>query len=47
VEGDQENPAGFGTDTVDVKVTSTNGKTVITKGVSIASNSLKTTGGNF
>jgi expansin (peptidoglycan-binding protein) len=42
-----ENPAGFGTDTVDVKVTSTNGKTVITKGVSIASNSLKTTGGNF
>jgi expansin (peptidoglycan-binding protein) len=42
-----ENPAGFGTDAVDVKVTSTNGKTVITKGVSIASNSLKTTGSNF
>ncbi|OAL02519.1 barwin-like endoglucanase [Phaeosphaeriaceae sp. SRC1lsM3a] len=42
-----ENSAGFGTDTVDVKVTSSNGKSVVTKGVSIASNSVKTGAGNF
>jgi hypothetical protein len=32
---------------VDIRVTSTNGKTVVVKSVSIASNSLKTAGGNF
>ncbi|KAF1915341.1 RlpA-like double-psi beta-barrel-protein domain-containing protein-containing protein [Ampelomyces quisqualis] len=42
-----ENPAGFGADMVDVKVTSTNGKSIITKGVSIASDSMKTCAGNF
>jgi expansin (peptidoglycan-binding protein) len=42
-----ENSAGFGTDSVDVRITSVGGKTVIVKGVSIASNSLKTAGGNF
>jgi expansin (peptidoglycan-binding protein) len=42
-----ENSAGFGTDMVDVKVTSTNGKSVVTKGVSIASDSTKTGAGNF
>jgi expansin (peptidoglycan-binding protein) len=42
-----ENSAGFGADSVDVKVTSTNGKTVVVKGVSVASGSLKTAGGNF
>jgi expansin (peptidoglycan-binding protein) len=42
-----ENSAGFGTDAVDVRITSTNGKTVVVKSVSIASNSLKTAGGNF
>ncbi|KAH7386984.1 RlpA-like double-psi beta-barrel-protein domain-containing protein-containing protein [Phaeosphaeria sp. MPI-PUGE-AT-0046c] len=42
-----ENSSGFGTDTVDVKVTSTDGKSVVTKGVSIASNSVKTGAGNF
>jgi expansin (peptidoglycan-binding protein) len=42
-----ENSAGFGADTVDVRVTSTNGKMVVTKGVSVASNSVKTGAGNF
>jgi expansin (peptidoglycan-binding protein) len=42
-----ENSAGFGADSVDVKVTSIDGKTVVVKGVSIASGSLKTAGGNF
>jgi expansin (peptidoglycan-binding protein) len=42
-----ENPAGFGADSVDIKVTGTNGKVVTVKGVSIASNSLKTAGGNL
>ena len=42
-----ENPSGFGTDSVDVKVTSTNGKSVVVKGVSIQAGSLKTAGGNF
>lgn len=42
-----ENPSGFGADTMDIKVTSSNGKSVITKGVSIAANSVKTGAGNF
>lgn len=42
-----ENPAGFGTDTVDVRVTSVGGKQVIVKSVSIAPDSTKTAGGNF
>jgi expansin (peptidoglycan-binding protein) len=42
-----ENPAGFGADSVDVKVTSTNGKTIVVKGVSIASGTTTTAGGNF
>jgi expansin (peptidoglycan-binding protein) len=42
-----ENSAGFGADSVDVKVTSIDGKTMVVKGVSVASNSLKTAGGNF
>lgn len=42
-----ENSAGFGADSVDVKVTSVGGRSVVVKGVSVASNSLKTAGGNF
>jgi expansin (peptidoglycan-binding protein) len=42
-----ENSAGFGADTVDVRVTGVNGKSVVTKGVSIASNSVKTGAGNL
>lgn len=42
-----ENSAGFGADSVDVKVTSVDGKTVVVKGVSIAAGSTKTAGGNF
>jgi expansin (peptidoglycan-binding protein) len=42
-----ENSAGFGADSVDVKVTSVGGKTVVVKGVSIAAGSTKTAGGNF
>lgn len=42
-----ENSAGFGADMVDVKVTSTNGKTVVTKGVKVASDSVMTGAGNF
>ncbi|KAH7074835.1 RlpA-like double-psi beta-barrel-protein domain-containing protein-containing protein [Paraphoma chrysanthemicola] len=42
-----ENSAGFGTDSVDVKVTSVDGKTVVVKGVSIAADTTKTAGGNF
>tara|TARA_R110002003_G_scaffold95_8_gene7312 strand:- start:33764 stop:34921 length:1158 start_codon:yes stop_codon:yes gene_type:complete len=42
-----ENSAGFGSDSVDVKVTSVDGKTVVVKGVSIAAGSTKTAGGNF
>lgn len=42
-----ENSAGFGADTFDVKVTSTNGKSVVTKGVSIAADKITTGAGNF
>lgn len=42
-----ENPAGFGTSSVDVKVTGTNGKSVVVKGVSVASGVTKTAGGNL
>ncbi|KAF2128609.1 carbohydrate-binding module family 63 protein [Dothidotthia symphoricarpi CBS 119687] len=42
-----ENPSGFGTATVDVRVTSVNGGTVIVKSVSIAAGTTKTAGGNF
>ncbi|KAF2847296.1 carbohydrate-binding module family 63 protein [Plenodomus tracheiphilus IPT5] len=42
-----ENPAGFGKDSVDVKVTSTSGKSIVVKGVSIAAQSTKTAGSNF
>jgi expansin (peptidoglycan-binding protein) len=42
-----ENSAGFGADSVDVRITSTSGKTLIVNGVSIASGSTKTAGGNF
>ncbi|KAH7122680.1 RlpA-like double-psi beta-barrel-protein domain-containing protein-containing protein [Dendryphion nanum] len=42
-----ENSAGFGTQSVDVKVTSIDGKTVVTKGVSIQAGKLTTAGGNF
>jgi expansin (peptidoglycan-binding protein) len=42
-----ENPSGFGTQSVDVKVTSSSGSSIIVKGVSIAANSKKTAGSNF
>ncbi|KAF2446227.1 carbohydrate-binding module family 63 protein [Karstenula rhodostoma CBS 690.94] len=42
-----ENSAGYGTSTVDVKVTGVNGKTVTVKGVSVTPLSTKTAGGNF
>ncbi|KAK6203729.1 hypothetical protein LQW54_008835 [Pestalotiopsis sp. IQ-011] len=42
-----ENSSGFGTDTVDVKVTSTNGKSITVKGVSVASDTSVTAGSNF
>jgi expansin (peptidoglycan-binding protein) len=42
-----ENPSGFGTDSVDVKVTSTSGSSIIVKGVSIAASSTKTAASNF
>jgi expansin (peptidoglycan-binding protein) len=42
-----ENPAGFGSESVDVRVTGVNGKMVVTKGVSVASNSIKEAGGNL
>ncbi|KAK9425988.1 putative RlpA-like double-psi beta-barrel-protein domain-containing protein-containing protein [Seiridium unicorne] len=42
-----ENSSGFGTDTVDVRVTSSSGKTVVVKGVGVASDSSVTAGGNF
>ena len=42
-----EQPSGFGTDSVDVKVTSVGGKEVVVKGVSVTPNALKTAGGNF
>ncbi|EAT83200.1 hypothetical protein HBH56_194330 [Parastagonospora nodorum] len=42
-----EQPSGFGTDSVDIKITSIDGKTVVVKGVSVTPNALKTAGGNF
>lgn len=42
-----ENPSGFGTQNVDVKITSVKGGTVIVNNVSVAPNTLKTAGGNF
>ncbi|KAK7189975.1 Expansin-YoaJ 1 [Paraphaeosphaeria sporulosa] len=42
-----ENSAGFGTSSVDVRVTGVNGKTVTVKGVSVAASTTKTAGGNF
>lgn len=42
-----ENSSGFGMDTVDVKVTSVDGKTVEVKGVSTAPNTVKAAGSNF
>ncbi|EDU40679.1 Carbohydrate-binding module family 63 protein [Pyrenophora tritici-repentis] len=42
-----ENPAGFGTDAVDVRVTSTDGKSIVVKNVGIKSESKTTAGGNF
>ncbi|CAO2649476.1 Nn.00g068610.m01.CDS01 [Neocucurbitaria sp. VM-36] len=42
-----ENPSGFGTDSVDVKVTSVNGGSIVVKDVSIAASSTKTGGSNF
>ena len=42
-----ENPAGFGTQTVDVRVTSAGGKTIVVKGVDVKPDSLKTAGSNF
>ncbi|EFQ85866.1 hypothetical protein CFE70_001761 [Pyrenophora teres f. teres 0-1] len=42
-----ENASGFGTDAVDVRVTSTDGKTIMVKNVSIKSESKTTAGGNF
>lgn len=42
-----ENSAGFGTQSVDVKVTSTSGQSIIVKGVSIAAQTTKTAASNF
>ncbi|KAF2789159.1 carbohydrate-binding module family 63 protein [Melanomma pulvis-pyrius CBS 109.77] len=42
-----ENPSGFGTDTVDVKITSVDGKTITVKSVSIAPNTVKAAASNF
>ena len=42
-----ENAAGFGTDSVDVRVTGVNGKSVVVKGVSVVPKALKTAGGNL
>jgi expansin (peptidoglycan-binding protein) len=42
-----ENSSGFGTSSVDVRVTSVNGGTVVVKGVGVASSTTKTAGGNF
>ncbi|KAI1860355.1 uncharacterized protein JN550_011507 [Neoarthrinium moseri] len=42
-----ENQSGFGKDTVDVRVTSTGGKSVVVNGVSVASDSSVTAAGNF
>ncbi|KAH8678219.1 RlpA-like double-psi beta-barrel-protein domain-containing protein-containing protein [Xylariales sp. PMI_506] len=42
-----ENASGFGTDTVDVRVTSTTGTSVVVSGVSVASDSTATASANF
>lgn len=42
-----ENSAGFGTDSVDVKITSSGGQSIIVKGVSVAANTTKTCSSNF
>jgi expansin (peptidoglycan-binding protein) len=42
-----ENAAGFGTQSVDVRVTSTGGQSIVVKDVSIAALSTKTASGNF
>ncbi|KAI8635108.1 carbohydrate-binding module family 63 protein [Xylariaceae sp. FL1651] len=42
-----ENPSGFGTSTVAVRVTSKSGSTVVVKNVSVASDSKVTAGSNF
>ena len=42
-----ENAAGYGTQTVDVKVTSTSGESIVVKDVSIAPQSTKTASSNF
>ncbi|KAJ4302984.1 hypothetical protein N0V90_001875 [Kalmusia sp. IMI 367209] len=42
-----ENSSGFGTSSVDVRVTATNGKSIVVKGVSVAASTTKTAGSNF
>lgn len=42
-----ENSAGFGTSSVDVRVTAVNGKAITVKGVSVAASSTKTASSNF
>jgi expansin (peptidoglycan-binding protein) len=42
-----ENSAGFGADSVDVKITSSGGKSIIVKGVSVQSSTTKTATSNF
>lgn len=42
-----ENSAGYGTQSVDVRVTSTSGESIVVKDVSIAENTTKTASGNF
>ncbi|KAJ9142916.1 Rare lipoprotein A [Pleurostoma richardsiae] len=42
-----ENSSGFGTSSVDVRVTSQGGKTIVVNGVSVASDSQVTAGSNF
>ncbi|KAJ5021453.1 carbohydrate-binding module family 63 protein [Bipolaris maydis] len=42
-----ENSAGFGTDSVDVKITSSGGQSIIVQGVSVASGTTKTGTSNF
>ncbi|KAF3042193.1 hypothetical protein E8E12_009213 [Didymella heteroderae] len=42
-----ENSAGFGTQSVDVRVTSTSGQSIVVKSVSIASTTTKTASSNF
>lgn len=42
-----ENSSGFGTDTVTVRITSSNGKTITVSGMSVASETSKTASSNF